>query len=501
MPRDFRYRARPRSLAPMRMPVRRSGLLNSTLAPRRRLRVNPMVLLIGGAVVVVALLVMLVVALASGGRNRAANAQVSASPAITALAPSPKANATLDPAATLPPRAAALETPSVTAPTASFRDLSFGARDITMEVRQINQPSFYGGEMFFSAGNGKLDSGAVLKSLYTYNVETDELKKIADAKIAYGEFYETLINKDWLVWLETDHHDKNNIYTMKRSDGKITLLKSCKNGKPKLRLSGNTLIWMEQVDKGKDELMMIDLESQENISLYSFTDIATYGVSAPCIQGDTIVWSSPDPVSSSTSLICTLKLDENSVDTNGQLNVQKYAPGTYVHEPVYNGRYYAWIDGNKSPNAKLYLSEFGQAPKVIAEGVTTYSLGSDILVYGHARQVWVYVLATGETCRLTSQGDLGMLPEAFGRTVVWYDITEGTGSDVLRYKILSDEDVGVTSTPTPEPTATPAAPAEGEGEGEGEPTASAEASADASASASANASPTASASATAEEDE
>src|SRR5690349_5669166 len=143
MPRDSRYRARPRALSPIRMPVRRSGLLDRTLAPRRRLRMNPMVLLIGGGVVVVTLLVMLVVALASNGRNQAANARASTKPAVTALAPSANADATLNPAATLPPRAAALETPSVTAPTVSFRDLSFGARDITMEVRQINQPSFY----------------------------------------------------------------------------------------------------------------------------------------------------------------------------------------------------------------------------------------------------------------------------------------------------------------------------------------------------------------------
>lgn len=457
MPRDFRYRARPRSVSPMRMPLRRSAMLS---LPGRRMRLRrSRTLIAAGAAVAVVLLVVLIVSLT---RNRAGSnptvATVSAQPTIAALATSaPQNNQGIawNPAATLPPRAAALEQPSVTAPAVSFRCLSNGTRDLTSKERQINQPSYYDGVLFFSAGSGSLDSGAVLKTLYTYDVNTSQLTKISSTNITQGEFYETMINKDWLVWLQTDHHEKNQIYVMNRADGKISMLKNCKNGKPKLRLWGNTLIWMEQVDKDKDELMMVDLTTQENISLYSFADIATYGVSAPCIYDDTIVWSSPSAAGAGISDINILKLNEDTVEANDQLNVQKYTPGTYVHEPVYNGRYYAWIDGNKSPNAKLYLSDGIQPPKVVAEGVTTYSLGDGILVYGHSRQVWVYVLDTGEVCQLTSSGDLGMLPEAYGRTVVWYDTTAGTGNDVLRYKILSDAELGVTATATPQPSETP----------------------------------------------
>lgn len=441
----------------MRMPLRRTAML-SLPGRRMRLRRSRLLIAAGGAVALV-LLVVLIVSLSHRPRSNpaAASASATAKPTVALATAGTQNNqgSAFNPAATLPPRAAALEVPAVTAPSVNYRCLSNGTRDLTSKERQINQPSYYDGMLFFSAGSGALDSGAVLKTLYTYDVSTSTLTKVQSTNITQGEFYETMINKDWLVWLQTDHHDKNQIYVMSRADGKVSMLKNCKNGKPKLRLWGNTLIWMEQVDKDKDELMMVDLTTQENISLYSFSDIATYGVSAPCIYDDTIVWSSPSATTPNVSDICTLKLDQDTVEENDQLNVQKFSPGTYVHEPVYNGRYYAWIDGNKSPNAKLYLSDGTQPPKVVAEGVTTYSLGDGILVYGHSRQVWVYVLETGETCQLTSSGDLGMLPEAYGRTVVWYDTTTGTGNDTLRYKILSDTELGVTSTPTPQPTATP----------------------------------------------
>ena len=453
MPKNDRYRIKPRPLASFtRMPTRRFFALPRLLQPRKLIRGF---IIIGGAVVLVGLLIFAGISL-FGKKDGSANTGVAISKPSKATTASPIA-ATMNPAATLPPRATPLPLPGVTPESVSLRDLSFGARDIVLKERQINQPSYYNGELIFSAGSGSLNSGAVLKSLFIYDVTTKKETKITAAKIPFGEYYETLINKDWLVWLETDHGDKNYIYVMDRnpaSNGKVTLLKNCKNGKPKLRLSGNTLIWMEQVDKGRDVLSMIDLKTQENINLFSFTDIATYGVSAPCIVNNTIVWAGPDPAQTpeqvkaqgARSAIFSVSLDANTIDKNGVLNVSQYLPGTYVHEPVYNGKYFAWIDSNKSPNAKLYLGQAGQAPKVIAEGmapdsVTTYSLGDGILIYGYSQQVWVYVIKTGETCRLTSEGEKGMLPEAYGRTVVWYDITAGSGTDVLRYKILSDQDL------------------------------------------------------------
>ncbi len=371
----------------------------------------------------------------------------------------------------LAPRATPLAVPAVTPEVFPYRDISFGTKNVQFTDRQINIPSIAGKELLFSSGTGSLDSGSVLKNLYLYNLNTDEEEKVATAKMKKGEIYETVLNEDWIVWVETDHHTYNYIYVKDRrkgKDGKVSKLKNCKNGVPKLKLDGNTLIWMEHVDKKTDKLYMMDLDTQENMELFTFDDVATYGVSSPTIYSDTVVWAGPDSKQTSAqakengehSTIFTVKLGENAIGTDGKLNTKSFSPGTYVHEPLYNGQVFVWIDGNKSPNSKLYLSEPNGTPKIIAEGVTTYGLGDGVVVFGQSQQIWAYVIDTGEICRLTGSNERGMLPCVNGRTAVWYNLSSDSSKDALKYKILTDEDLGLTgSTAAATATASPKASA------------------------------------------
>jgi len=377
-------------------------------------------------------------------------------------------------------RAEGFVTPSVTANPETARDLSYLAQDATFTEKQINAPGVYGNEIFFSAGTGSLDAN-VLTKLYLYNLETKTEEKIATTAIYMGEYYETLINDKWLVYLETDHGKKNNIYVRDRSTGVVTLLKTCTNGKPKLRLFGDTLIWMEQEEEKVDYLYMVDLVSQENLTLFTFEDVATYGVSAPAVYEDWIVWAAPDPAQTQEerdanehSSIYYLNI---SCDFSAEGGIQPriYSPGAYVHEPQFNGKYFLWIDTNKSFDSNLYLAAPGDAePLVIADKVTAYGIGDDIVVYGKDSVVWLYIISTGETCRLTSENERGILPQVNGRTVIWQNTAADGSKDTLRFKVLTDEDLypygkpadnttpnPALVTPDPTPTATPD-PDEGE---------------------------------------
>ena len=60
----------------------------------------------------------------------------------------------------------------------------------------------------------------VLSKLYLYNLDAGDETLITESDIQFGEFYETLVNHQWLVWLETDHGTKNYIMVMNRSTGK-----------------------------------------------------------------------------------------------------------------------------------------------------------------------------------------------------------------------------------------------------------------------------------------
>jgi len=318
------------------------------------------------------------------------------------------------------------------------RDISFGAKDIEFKERQINMPGIFDTELVFSAGTGSLDN-EVLTKLYLYNLDTHTEELITESKVGYqGEIYETYVNHNWIVWLDTDKGKKNNVKVMNRGTGQISTLRTSENGQPKLRLYGDILVWMEQVSNTVDKLFMVDLNVQEDLKLFEFTDKATYGVSAPCIYENSIIWAGPGQ-DNETSGIYYLKLE---TDEQGLFNEpEKYFPSTYVHEPLYNGEVFIWLDTNKSRDGKLYLGSPGKEPVVIDQNITTYSLGDGVVVYGKNSSVWVYVIETGEICRLTSPGELGMLPRVSKRTVVWYNLSSDSDKDVLRYKILTDEEL------------------------------------------------------------
>lgn len=320
------------------------------------------------------------------------------------------------------------------------RDISFGAKDIVFKEKQINRPGIFDTEIVFSAGTGSLD-GEVLTKLYLYNLDTQTEELITKSAVGYyGEIYETYVNHNWIVWLDTDKGRKNNVKMMNRGTGKISTLRTSENGQPKLRLYGDILVWMEQVSDAVDKLYMVNLNVQEDLTLSEFTDKATYGVSAPCIYENSITWAGPgQDEDDTTSGIYYLRLE---ADEQGLFSEpERYFPGTYVHEPLYNGDVFVWLDTNKSRDGKLYIGRPGEQPGVIDQNITTYSLGDGVVVYGKNTSVWAYVIATGEICRLTSPGELGILPEVSKRTVVWYNLSSDSDKDVLRYKILTDEEL------------------------------------------------------------
>ena len=360
-------------------------------------------------------------------------------PAQTPSATTTAAAEVLKPMTTTQP---AGDEPVLTPNPGAMRNLSHMAKDVRFDTEgQVNQPGIWDSELFFSAGSGSLDD-PVLTRLYLYNLTTNKVQKVKETEIYKGEYYETLINDKWLIYLETDHGTNNYIYAMNRADSKVTLIKNCKNGKPKLRLHGDTLIWMEQ-DQDEDKLYMVDLVSQENLPLFTFADVATYGTSAPSIYGAWIVWSGPDPEpvdeNEVTSAIYYINLDED-IGENG-IEPRIYKPDTYVHEPLFNGKHFAWIDTNKSFNARLYVAQPNAEPRNSATGISAYGLGDGFVVYGKNQGIYVYIIATGETCRLTDETEKGILPQVYGRTVLWQNKSVSGGRDVLRYKVLSDEDL------------------------------------------------------------
>lgn len=348
------------------------------------------------------------------------------------------------------------------------------AKVLNIEEKRINLPSVYGSELLFSAGNGTLDK-PVLSTLYLYNTQTERLTKIAASKLTGGEIYEAYLSDSWIVWLDTDNKGTNIIYKMNRKAftgrkvNTITEVRRTENHSPKLRLYGSLLVWMEQISDDDDQLYIVDLESEEDLALQEFTE-TTYALSAPYIYKRTVLWAGPDPdqtaaekAANPQSAIYTIEFSPVSVDSSSTATVVPqststvtespyateppedsstdltpalYKPGMYVHEPMCNGDVVIWIDKNKAPDSTLYMSLDGGAPVLIHKNVTSYSLGTDFIVYNYNQTVYAYFYNKNITIQVSEDGMPSILPQAQGNVIIWEDKTPGVEKDTFKYNVM-----------------------------------------------------------------
>ena len=324
-------------------------------------------------------------------------------------------------------------------------DLSEGIVSIQSQESNINTPDVFGHEMVYSAGTGSLLK-PLLKTLYLYDLDSDTETKVAEVKLKDGEIFETVLNNDYIAWLDTDQSGKNAIYVLDRNEenAQPRLIKECSFAVPKLRLSQDFLMWIEQNEEKEERLYVVDLISEENASIPGFIEsiermMSTYGVSAPGIYNTQIIWAGSDPNQSEEDSIlngeksaiyyCDLEMFAEDDYEPGV-----FCPDMYVHDPITNGEAWAWIDKNKAPDSSLYL-KVGDEVKCIAQGVITYALGDDMLVFGQDGGIYAYFYEENLYARLNRPGERGIMPVVSGRRVVWFN--KSADGDALEYLSLA----------------------------------------------------------------
>nr|MBO2494858.1 hypothetical protein [Clostridia bacterium] len=188
-------------------------------------------------------------------------------------------------------------------------DLSDVRIDLETEMVQINEPTPYGRELLYSAGNSSSIEGPVLTKLFLYNLDTMEQTQVAETKVKFGEIYEGRFNENWIVWLDTNQSGTNYIYALNRKTGEISQVKRCDLNKPQLVLYGDNLVWVEQKDEENDRMYLYNFKSGEPVILESFNN-PTYGTCPPALYDDILVWVCPSPEDAGKSIIKKLDLKE-----------------------------------------------------------------------------------------------------------------------------------------------------------------------------------------------
>lgn len=358
-------------------------------------------------------------------------------------------------------------------------DISEHAKQLKIDKKRINRPAVSGTEILFSAGNGPIEK-PVLTTLYLFDIVTQQLTEVATSKVRNGEIFQYYISSDWLVWLDTDHKGTNIIYKQNRKTKKTSIVREMGNLRPKLMLSGQLLVWMEQISEEEDRLYLLDLDSEEDLVVYEFYK-STYALSTPFIYNNTVVWAGPDPDNPESPNSAIYRLDF-TIYTNPQeddeisptvtprftldpidapskgptptpanlgpwttppgysedeVHPMYFKPGMYVHEPMFNGEVLVWIDKNKAPDSTLYMKNMltGETKKIV-QGVTSYSVTDRSVVYNYNQEIYAYYYNENVTVRVSKQGQPAILPVSIGNLVVWEDKSPSNEGDVYKYNIV-----------------------------------------------------------------
>lgn len=327
-------------------------------------------------------------------------------------------------------------------------DLTGFRSDIGTNMRQINEPTAWGEEVLYSAGNASSIEGPVLTRLFLYNSNTHLEKEVAISNIRFGEIYEGRLSDSWIVWLDTNQSGTNHIYAMHRVTLQKIRIDSTSINRPQISLWGDYLVWTGQKEAYKDEMHVFNLATGLSVKVEDF-DNPTFGTSSPAIHSNLLVWAYPhpdDPVGASvikTLDIKTLNLHSqeatNSVSppekedaahgsTTDNLDIITINPDGFAIYPATNGEAIAWLDSLNPAQANLRLTlDKGETIITVAEGVGRFfGIGEDFIVYTQQGRIKLYFWETRRFATLTKEGEQAKLSEfpVSGRTIIWYDATD-----------------------------------------------------------------------------
>ncbi|OQB20548.1 MAG: hypothetical protein BWY11_02304 [Firmicutes bacterium ADurb.Bin182] len=300
---------------------------------------------------------------------------------------------------------------------------------LTTEKRYkwLGDPYIYNDILIFTAGE-LIDNEAVMNSLLEYDIGSGTMKKI-DPGLDNDHYMFPVFNDKWLVYLDARFDGggciKMQDLTSKGSEPQI--LKEVYAGQPELKLSGDYLAWTERTGTNMDKLFVCDLRTKETTVLSMFNS-SVYGQSQPDFKDGLLVWADADTVdmqqSGTTSTLYSIRLSDSTV--------KPYKPGTYVHDPEYNGSGFAWLSGHHGPGTELYYSKGFGMPVKVDEGVVEFGMGSDFIAYCKDETMWVYLIGKGRSYRLTPERERAQFLGVSDDKVLWMDVTSRE-RDIMKF--------------------------------------------------------------------
>ena len=298
----------------------------------------------------------------------------------------------------------------------------------------FGDPYAWNKTLLFTAGH-LVGSDVRMDLLFQYDIVTGEAQEV-DVPLTNNDYVYPRMNAEWLVYLDAKASDGGGVIRAKKlATGELYEVKQVYADQPVLQLDGSTLAWIERTGSRMDKLFVCDLTTMENTAIRLFSSSA-YGQSAVSMKNGQIIFadldtSSPEAATeeSPTSAIYSLTLSDDSIST--------YVPGTYVHDPMTNGRQWIWRNGSHGPGDDLYMAQNNVAAKLIAEDIVEYGLSEHFAAYSKNEAIYVYFFDIGKSIQITPdiERERTQLLGVSNGVVIWMDVTSRE-RDVMKYAVI-----------------------------------------------------------------
>jgi len=328
-------------------------------------------------------------------------------------------------------------TPEPTYAPMARADMSDLDKELTVANQSVNDPFIYGQEAVFSTGQAN-ETAPEINTIAIHNLDTQETAAVEGITKKYATLFEPKMNENYIVYLDCKDEHGGAVCGYDRATGESFVMREYLYGKPKVSLSGEYALWLQQTSKGTDRLYLYHLPTRETVEIEIFVN-TPFAYSAPYMSDEQIVYVQPygeSQLLENSSASTEAEIVVMPLTQNGDTKKILFRPGVGVLDPMISGDNIVFIDTYADSN-KLYLctkeGDTYSEPTVLAENIINYSVGDGFVAYTKDEAVYIYYFADQSSGRLTPDSSRVLLTSVCGKNVVWYDIADLAGANIVFY--------------------------------------------------------------------
>lgn len=296
-----------------------------------------------------------------------------------------------------------------------------------LSYKWLADPFCCNDKIVFTAGRADDGNKVLMESFLEYDINSAEVRKL-DITPENDHILFPVFNENWLVYLDALYTTGGEIraVNLKSSARKPFTVKQVYVGQPEIRLDGDYITWLDRTGSDRDKIFVCHIPTLET-TVVQYFNRSKYGTSMPYLNKGRLIWAAEDNSESTARITSVLKYVDLESST-----ISEFHPDVYIHNPEYNGKYYAWIDSHYNKNSTLYVYDGNGKPKAVDEGIVEFGIDEKYVAYEKDEAVWVYLFETGRIYRITPEREQTQFLGVSGGCIFWMDVTSRE-RDIMKY--------------------------------------------------------------------